>query len=238
MTSQRTILIIEDDPAIRRGVADAVRFAGHVPIDCGRGDEGLEQALALALDLVVLDVMLPGRNGLEVLAEIRRCKPALPVILVTARGAEAERIEGLELGADDYVVKPFSAKELLARVGAVLRRSPSRPVDLEGSSFELGGRTVDFERAELRRPDGTTSELSEREVEFLRYLCRNPGRVISRDEILRAVWGLDPEGLRHSRTIDMHVARLREKLADDPRDPQLIATVRGKGYKICTEAAT
>ncbi len=229
--TRRTILIVEDDPAIRRGLVDAVEFAGHATLACGDGDDGLERARGAAVDLVILDVVLPGRSGFEVLRELRKSRPTLPVILVTAKGAEQDRVEGLELGADDYVVKPFSAKELLARIKAVLRRSAERPIDVD-PIVELAGRRVDFARREVVLPDGHTESLSEREAELLRYLVANPGRAIARDEILRSVWGLDPVGIRHTRTIDMHVARLREKVADDPAAPVIIATVRGKGYMI------
>jgi DNA-binding response OmpR family regulator len=229
--SRRSILIVEDDPAIRRGIADAVAFAGHGALECADGVDGLAKALAAELDLVILDVMLPGKSGLDVLREVRRCRPTLPVILVTARGAESERIEGLELGADDYVVKPFSAKELLARVRAVLRRSAERPLDV--AVAEVAGRRVDFQRREIVLPDGRVRSLSDREVDILRYLVANPGRAIARDELLQSVWGLDPRGIRHTRTVDMHIARLREKIDDDPTSPAVIATVRGHGYMLC-----
>ncbi len=227
--AKRSILVVEDDPAIRRGLVDALTFAGYTPIACGNGEEGLGRALGAELDLVILDVVLPGMSGFEILAEIRRCRPTLPVIMVTARGAEADRVLGLETGADDYVVKPFSARELLARVEAVLRRSAERPLDVV--AIELAGRRIDFLRREVTLPDGTVKSLSEREAEILRYLVANPGRPIERAELLRSVWGIDPTGL-HTRTVDMHVARLREKIGDDPSAPTIIATVRGKGYMI------
>jgi DNA-binding response OmpR family regulator len=182
---------------------------------------------------VVLDVLLPDGSGLDVLDEIRRCRPRLPVILVTARGAEPDRISGLRAGADDYVVKPFSAGELLARVEAVLRRSAERPLDVQG--LDLDGRRVDLMRREVRFPDGRIAALSEREAAILRYLAQNPGRAIGRDELLQRVWGFDPVGVT-TRTIDMHVARLREKLGDklgdDAAQPSIIVTVRGTGYML------
>jgi DNA-binding response OmpR family regulator len=230
--TRRCILVVEDDPAIRRGLVDALGFAGYTVLAADSGDAGLEQARGAAIDLLVLDVVLPGHSGFEVLRELRRSKPSLPVILVTAKGAESDRIQGLELGADDYVVKPFSIRELLARIQAVLRRSAERPLDV--GAFELAGRRIDFARREVTRPCGTVETLSEREVELLRYLATNPNRAIARDELLRTVWGLDPDGLRHTRTIDMHIARLREKIGDDPDEPSIIATVRGKGYMICS----
>jgi DNA-binding response OmpR family regulator len=146
---------------------------------------------------------------------------------MTARGEESERVTGLRLGADDYVVKPFGIKELLARVEAVLRRSPQRPVDV--STIPFTGGVADLARREVRFTDGQRAELSEKEMELLRYLATNPDRAISREELLSCVWRIDPRGAE-TRTVDMHVARLREKLRDDPTDPQIILTLRGKGY--------
>ncbi|MCG3136027.1 MAG: Transcriptional regulatory protein WalR [Planctomycetes bacterium] len=223
----RTVLVVEDDPAIRRGLVDALRFAGYAVTDADDGRAGLDLALGMSPDLVLLDVILPKLDGFAVLAELRRARPQMPVILVTARGAEPDRVHGLRGGADDYVVKPFSATELLARVEAVLRRSASRPLDVATAKF--GARTVDFERREVRGGPGGAVSLSEKECELLRYLARNAGRAVSRDELLQNVWGLDPKGVE-TRTVDMHVARLREKLGDDPESPEAIATVRGKGY--------
>ncbi|HEB51683.1 MAG TPA: response regulator transcription factor [bacterium] len=229
----KTVLVVEDDPAILRGLVDALQFAGYAVIACQDGEEGLQTALSAALDLCVLDVMLPGRDGFTILAEVRKSRPALPVILVTARGAEQDRVHGLKTGADDYVVKPFSSKELLARVEAVLRRSAERPCDI--GRFEIGGRTIDFERREVRRPDASTAQLSEREAELLRYLVQNRGRAIARSELLERVWGL-PGGDSSTRAIDMHIVNLRGKLADPSHAPQVVLTVRGKGYMLAQDA--
>jgi DNA-binding response OmpR family regulator len=181
-----------------------------------------------AYDLLLLDIVLPGKNGLEILREVRATRPTQPVIILTSRAEEDDRVEGLRLGADDYVVKPFSIKELLARVEAVLRRSPERPRDVNEIKLKTGG-IADLARCEVRFKNGERTELSEREIELLRYLASNPGRAITREEILSRVWRIDPRGVQ-SRTIDMHVARLREKLRDDSTEPQVILTVRGKGY--------
>lgn len=224
----RQILTIEDDPAIRRGIVDALRYAGYATIEAADGLRGLEEATGRQYDLLLLDLVLPGRDGLEILREVRRLRPTMPVIILTARGEEADRVRGLHDGADDYIVKPFSVKELLARVEAVLRRSPERPLDVD--EIPLPGGLIDLARREVRFDDGRRAELSEREVELLRYLAGNSGRAVSREEILANVWRIAPEGVT-TRTIDMHVARLREKLADNPDCPSVLLTVRGKGYK-------
>ena len=170
-------------------------------------------------------------SGFDILVEIRRSRPTLPVIMVTAKGAESDRVFGLQNGADDYVVKPFSAKELLARVEAVLRRSAERPVDVQ--QVELRRVAASTSRgARSPAPTARPCELSEREADLLRYLAGSPARASRAAELLQHVWGLDPSGV-HTRTVDMHVARLRDKLADDSeRARNVIVTVRGKGYKL------
>ncbi|MEQ8791656.1 MAG: response regulator transcription factor [Pirellulaceae bacterium] len=223
----RRILTIEDDSAIRRGIVDALKFAGYGVIEAGNGIDGRELAVQLAYDLLLLDLVLPGCGGLDILRELRKTRPTQPVIILTARGEEQDRVEGLRMGADDYVVKPFSVKELLARVEAVLRRSPERPGDVD--RVAIPGGTADFARREIRYADGARCELSEREIELLRYLANNAGRAVARDELLANVWRISPQGVS-TRTIDMHVARLREKLRDDSTDPHVVLTVRGKGY--------
>lgn len=227
MAEKKTVLVVEDDAAIRRGIVDAMRFAGHATIEAADGDEGVRASIASRCDLVLLDLVLPKRDGLDVLRQIREARPVLPVIILTARGGEDDRVRGLTLGADDYVVKPFSIRELMARVEAVLRRSPARPAALPEVAFEGG--IIDFERCEARFQDGTRSALTEREAELARYLASNSGRAVSREELLTRLWGLRAEFVE-TRTIDMHIARLREKLRDSPADPRIVLTVRGKGY--------
>ena len=226
MNSKR-ILVVEDDSAIRRGLVDALQFAGYEVLEAANGQDGLRLALRSTFDLLLLDLILPGLSGFEILEAAHAARPTLPVIILTARGEEADRVKGLRLGADDYVVKPFSVRELLARVEAVLRRSPERPKSV--SKIPLPDGMADLERCEVRFHDGQRSELSEREVELLGYLAGHAGRAISRDEILQRVWRLDPKRLE-TRTIDMHIANLREKLHDDPAEPRVLLTVRGKGY--------
>jgi len=226
---KRRVLVIEDDSAIRQGIVDALQYSGYQTLEAADGRAGLDMAVGCDCDLLLLDLVLPHTDGLDILARVRETRPTLPVIILTARGAETDRIRGLKLGADDYVVKPFSVGELLARVQAVLRRSPERPTDVQ--SIALPGGTADLARREMRFEDGERVELSEREAELLRYLACNQGRAISRDEILSRVWRLDPKGIQ-TRTIDMHVARLREKLRDTSSPPQVILTVRGMGYAL------
>ena len=227
----QTILVIEDEAPIRRGVVDAVRASGYRAIEAGDGIAGLELALREELDLVLLDLLLPGRDGMRVLAEVRQARPSLPVIILTARGAEQDRVAGLKAGADDYVVKPFSARELLARVEAVLRRCTGQSSGL--AHARLGQAEIDFARCEVRRlgsPNGGRTELSESEWAILRYLTTHRDRVVSRDELLARLWGIS-DGVE-TRTIDMHVARLRNKLreAAGPDASEAIVTVRGQGY--------
>jgi two-component system, OmpR family, alkaline phosphatase synthesis response regulator PhoP len=226
------VLIVEDDGAIRRGLADALKFSGYVVTEAGDGKAGLEAAVTGEVDLVLLDILMPRMDGFAVLKELRKAKPSLPVIFLTAKGEESDRVRGLRDGADDYVVKPFSASELLARVEAVLRRSPERPRNVPRTT--IAGRTIDLERREVVFEDGGRESLSEREGDVLAYLISNRGRAIAREELLSRVWGLDPRGV-HTRTVDMTVARLRELLRDSPTDPAVIVTVRAKGYMLAGE---
>jgi two-component system, OmpR family, alkaline phosphatase synthesis response regulator PhoP len=225
--AKRRILVVEDDPSIRQGIVDALGFDGYETFEAGTFEEGQRMGIQVACDLLLLDLVLPGGDGLDLLAEVRLARPTLPVIILTARGAEQDRVNGLKLGADDYVVKPFSVKELLARVEAVLRRSAERPTDVKEVAFPGG--VADLERAEIRFSDGKREELSEREIALLRYLAKNANRPVSRDELLTHVWRLPANNVR-TRTIDVHVARLREKMRDDADEPKIILTVRGKGY--------
>ncbi len=230
--NQQRILVIEDDTSIRQGVVDALRMSGYAVSQAEDGDLGLDLAITSDCDLVLLDLILPGLDGLEILREIRATRPTLPVVILTARGEESDRVTGLRLGADDYVVKPFSLKELLARVEAVFRRSPERPSDVRQIRIPDG--LVHFQRREIQYDDGLRCELSQLEVELLRYLICNAGRAISRKEILSRVWRLDPTGI-DTRTIDMTIARLREKMREDTSHPRLLLTIRGKGYMFAAQ---
>lgn len=243
------ILVVEDDRAIRTGLCDMLRAEGIEPIEAGTAAQGRALALGENYDLALLDLMLPGGDGLAILRTLRAARPAQPVIILTARGDEADRVEGLRLGADDYVVKPFSPRELVARIRAVLRRSPARTADIEAIDFPSLGITADLRRREVRRDQArgapadlrgaieprSPESLSEKEAELLQYLAANTDRAVSREELLAGVWRLDPHGME-TRTIDMHVARLREKLGDHAESPSTVLTVRGKGYALARDA--
>lgn len=227
MKENPVILVVEDDNAVRQGVVDALSFAGYEVISAADGREGMEKALRASYQLLLLDLVMPHYSGFEVLEALRKERPGQPVIILSARGEEAERVKGLTMGADDYVVKPFSVRELLARVDAVLRRSSERMVG--DNSFQYDGGEVDFSRRVIQLADGDRKELSEREGGLLKYLLSNKGRAVAREELLQQVWRIDPKNIE-TRTIDMHVAHLREKLGE--KGPDVVVTVRGKGYMI------
>ncbi|GAA5130540.1 response regulator transcription factor [Luteolibacter yonseiensis] len=224
--SEITILVIEDDPAVRRGVVDVLEYAGYRTLEAPDGHSGMDLALKANFRLLLLDLVMPGPSGFDILEALKKKRPGQAVIILSARGEENDRVRGLVGGADDYVVKPFSMKELLARVDAVLRRTCERaaPADsraIPGGNVDLRGRVLTFQ-------NGRREDLSERENDLLRYLLDSNGRIISREEILRNLWGLDPDRTE-TRTIDMHIMHLRSKLGD--KNQSLLATVRGKGYR-------
>ena len=221
------ILVIEDDASIRQGVVDVLEYAGYQTLEAADGHSGMELALKANYRLLLLDLVLPGPSGFEILQVLKRKRPGQAVIILSARGEENDRVRGLTTGADDYVVKPFSMKELLARVDAVLRRTCERTAPSDTRSIPNG--TVDFRTGRITLQDGSVEDLSEKEAELLRYLLDAGGRLISKEEILRHLWGLDPSRTE-TRTIDMHIMHLRTKLRD--RDQRFLQTVRGKGYRI------
>ncbi len=225
------ILVIEDDPAVRRGVVDVLEYAGYRTLEAADGHTGMDLALKANYRLLLLDLVMPGPSGFDILAALKRKRPGQAVIILSARGEENDRVRGLVTGADDYVVKPFSMKELLARVDAVLRRTCERAAPAD--QRDIPGGTADFRDRIIQFTDGGREELSEREADLLRYMIDSQGRLVTREEILRQLWGLDP-ARTETRTIDMHVMHLRTKLRD--RDQQVLITVRGKGYRFLLEA--
>ncbi|MFV1960003.1 MAG: response regulator transcription factor [Planctomycetota bacterium] len=220
------ILIVEDDPSIRLGLKRSLEFEGFT-VDIARdGEEAIQRAFDKKPDLIVLDLMLPKVNGFEVCRTVRKYDSTLPIVILSAKGDEGDKVLGLELGADDYVTKPFSIRELTARIKAALRRRKAMEGEVE--SFEEGNLRIDFGGQTLTVND-EERELSTREFNLLRHLIQNRGRVLSRDQILNKVWGYDYDGT--PRTIDNFINKLRQKIEDDAADPRWILTVRGSGYK-------
>jgi two-component system alkaline phosphatase synthesis response regulator PhoP len=220
------ILIVEDEPDMVLGLKDNFEFEGYEVITAGDGQAGLEQARALKPDLILLDVMLPKMSGLEVCKTLRGEGWAGPILMLTARGQEIDKVVGLELGADDYVTKPFSIRELLARVRAVLRRTASKTKRLE--RYQFADVELEFEVYKARK-GGAPLELSPREFELLRYLIERKGETVTRDQLLEDVWGY--ESYPSTRTVDTHIAKLRAKIGDSGSEPRYILTIHGMGYK-------
>ncbi|MDA7868100.1 response regulator transcription factor [Akkermansiaceae bacterium] len=221
-----TILVVEDDSAVRQGVVDALTFAGYEVLSVSDGRAGREAALSARYDLLLLDLILPDFTGFDILEALQESRAGQAVIILSAKGEENDRIKGLKMGADDYVMKPFSARELLARVDAVLRRTTERQA-LSGK-YEVAGRVIDISGSEIVY-EGERHELSERKIGVLKYLIANPGRPVPRDELLRHVWGIDPNRIE-TRTVDMHVSHIRKKLGDHSQE--ILETVRGRGYRL------
>ena len=220
------ILIVEDEPNMVAGLRDNFEFEGYDVITAPDGVAGLERALTEDPDLVILDVMMPRMSGLDVCKQLKTKRPSVPIIMLTARGQEVDKVVGLELGADDYVTKPFSIRELLARVKAVLRRSTTAPKEQEKYSF--GEVEVDLKSCQVSRL-GKELEFSSKEFELLRYFLCHPGEALSRDRLLEDVWGYDR--FPTTRTVDAHIVRLRQKVEPRPEEPRFILTVHGTGYK-------
>ena len=221
------ILIVEDEPAIRVAVADRLEAEGYEVAASADAIDGLRRATEGHFDLVILDVMLPGGSGFDVCREIRRRGVSAPVLMLTARAEVVDRVLGLKLGADDYLVKPFAMAELLARVEARLR-APAAAAEARRDAHRFGDVLADFRRAEVTR-DGKPVALSAKELQLLKFLVAHRGEVLSRDALLNGVWGYD--AMPVTRTVDVHVAELRRKLEPNPRAPQFILTVHGLGYK-------
>jgi two-component system alkaline phosphatase synthesis response regulator PhoP len=224
----RTILLVEDEPGLVLTLRDRLRSEGYDVATASNGSEAIENAAHVRYDLIILDVMLPGRDGLEVCKELRERGVSTPIMMLTARGETADKVLGLRIGADDYVSKPFDMMELMARVEALLRRA-SRPAPARPSFFQIGPLQVDTQRTEVRR-NGEPVLLTAKEFQLLRYLLEHQGMTVSRGKLLKDVWGYNSPPPT-TRTVDVHVAWLRQKLETDPQDPRLILTVHGLGYK-------
>ncbi|MBV9075763.1 MAG: response regulator transcription factor [Acidobacteria bacterium] len=220
------ILLVEDEKALRTTLGDRLRREGYVVDLAADGQEGFDKATRLPFDLIILDVMLPVRNGFDVCRDIRIAGLATPILLLTARSETVEKVLGLKLGADDYVTKPFDSMELLARLEALLRRTPLRTGQ---TVYQLGSICLDTRRTTVTK-QGDPIYLSAREFQLLRYLAEHIGVTLSRDRILRHVWGYESDTF--TRTVDVHISSLRQKLEDDPKKPELIVTVPGVGYKL------
>jgi DNA-binding response OmpR family regulator len=220
------ILVVEDDPAILRGLADNLKFESYEVLTASDGEAAYRLIREKSLDLVILDLMLPRMSGYEVCRKVRAEGVMTPIVMLTARGEEGDRILGLDLGADDYISKPFSVRELLARIRAVLRRTqpgPNAPDDLRFDDV-----TIDFRRYEARK--GKVSvEMTRKEFGVLRFLAGRAGAVVTRDELLNEVWGYDATPT--TRTVDNHMASLRAKLEATPAEPRHLLTIHGVGYK-------
>ena len=216
------VLLVEDEEALSLFLSDSLRKEGYEVELAFDGDSALEKARALPIDLIILDVMLPKRDGLDVCETLRQEGFSRPILMLTARSQTKDTVEGLKIGADDYVTKPFEMTELMARVGALLRRVPPQ------ETFSFGAFRVDFKGTEVTR-DGKSVGLSAREFQLLRYLIEHRGETVSREALLKEVWGYDPS--LYTRTVDMRVASLRQHIEDDPKQPRYILTVQGLGYK-------
>ena len=221
------ILLIEDEAGLVRTLSDLLTRRGYSVVSRTDGQEGLNTALSEAFDLVLLDVMLPTIDGFEICRKLRDGEIRVPVIMLTARGETLDKVRGFEGGADDYVTKPFDPDELLARIGALLRRAAyAESSDLR--TFEFQGKRVDFVRSQVIR-DGKAIDLSERETRLLRYFVEHKGDIITRETLLQEVWGY--QAVPYTRTVDVHIVWLRQKIEEDPRNPKHILTVHGQGYR-------
>ena len=224
--ASETILIIEDDPALLRGLRDNFEFEGYGVATADDGEKGLEAAVNDRADLIVLDIMLPKKSGYDVCKELRGGKVMTPIIMLTSRGQEIDKVLGLELGADDYITKPFSVRELLARVHAVLRRTVSDTS--EEKIRRIGSLFIDFVHYTAKNEKGEV-KLTHKEFALLKYFWQHKGHSISRDELIENVWGYD--AYPTSRTVDNHIVKIRKIIETDPSNPRHILTVHGIGYK-------
>jgi DNA-binding response OmpR family regulator len=225
------ILIVEDDPHILLGLEEVLKSDGFEVAVCNRGDQAVDAATKLRPALIVLDVMLPGKSGYDICRELRAKKVATPILMLTAKGQEIDKVVGLDLGADDYVTKPFGVRELLARIHAVLRRAGLPPAAgaVSDAPFQIGSATIDPKTFQLKRGKHV-EELTAKELKLLQSFYAHPGEVLSRDRLLNEVWGYNYYGT--TRTLDQVIVQLRKKLGDNGSEPKHLLTVHGVGYKL------
>lgn len=222
------ILLVEDEEGLILTLTDRLRSEGFEVVSAKDGEAGLDTASSQAFDLILLDVMLPKKNGYDVCRDLRQKGVATPVLMLTAKGETIDKVLGLKLGADDYLTKPFEVIELLARIEALLRRSPAKTKGQSAGAYKFDDVAIDFKRATVTKED-LPVDLSAMEFKLLQYLIENRGVVHSRDHLLDQVWGYD--AMPSTRTVDVHIAWLRQKLEENPRRPRFIQTVHGMGYK-------
>lgn|ERR1043166_4174558 len=222
------ILLIEDEKGLIITLTDRLESEGFEVTSASDGKKGFDLAASDNFDLIILDVMLPKKNGYDIARDLRKKGIDTPILMLTAKGETIDKVLGLKLGADDYLTKPFEVIELLARIEALLRRSPQQTNGSTAEAFRFGGVTIDFKRAEITK-NSDAVELSAMEFKLLQFLIENRGTVHSRDALLDAVWGYD--AMPNTRTVDVHIAWLRQKLEENPRHPLFIQTVHGMGYK-------
>ena len=226
--SDKRLLLVEDEPGLQLALFDRLTAEGYTVETAGDGNLAVTRATGEPFDVIVLDVMLPGRDGFDVAKTIRQQGIQTPILMLTARSQVVDRVVGLKLGADDYLTKPFETIELLARIEALLRRAPSSASGVSLERYQFGDVTVDVRKAEVKLK-GAALELSAKEFQLLKYFIEHRGATVSRDELLQEVWGYS--SMPSTRTVDVHVAWLRQKLEPNPRVPQFILTVHGLGYK-------
>jgi two-component system, OmpR family, alkaline phosphatase synthesis response regulator PhoP len=223
----KRILLVEDEGALRMTLSDRLESEGYAVECAADGEEGYHTAMDGSFDLIILDIMLPRKNGFDLCRDLRKAGSVIPILMLTARGQVIDKVLGLKIGADDYLTKPFEMMELMARVEALLRRAPVSQTDQNGV-HEFGPLRIDLRGTSVSR-DGKTVPLSAREFQLLRYFVEHRGTTLSRDVLLKEVWGYNADAF--TRTVDVHVASLRQKLELDPKQPSLIVTVLGLGYK-------
>jgi DNA-binding response OmpR family regulator len=229
---QVKILVVEDEPSLIFTLRDTLESEGYQVIVSEDGEQAVELVEEHKPDLMILDIMLPGKSGYDICKEVRAKKFTFPIIMLTAKDQEIDKVKGLNLGADDYLTKPFGVKELLARIQARLRRSGTYSSSSEVEILKLGNVTIDLPESEAVFPDETSKELTAREVELIRYLLSANGEPVSRDELLEKVWRY--EYSTNTRTVDVHISKLRAKIEEHPEDPRYLITLHGVGYLLKT----